>query len=122
GPVGTVLVQEGTLHQGDPFVCGLSFGRVRAMLDHRGERLSEAGPSTPVEIFGLSSVPEPGTAFVAVAEESKARQVAEDRRAKQPEGELAQNNPNSLPDPRQRPAARRGEEPQVHRQTHLQGP
>src|SRR5208282_1889246 len=60
GPVATVLVQEGTLHQGDPFVCGVSYGRVRAMLDHLGQRLTEAGPSTPVEIFGLSSVPEPG--------------------------------------------------------------
>src|SRR6201997_3175372 len=59
GPVATVLIQEGTLHQGDPFVCGASFGRVRAMQDHRGQRVTEAGPSTPVEIFGLSSVPEP---------------------------------------------------------------
>src|SRR5262249_61021488 len=109
GPVGTVLVQEGTLHQGDPFVCGLSFGRVRAMLDHRGERLSEAGPSTPVEIFGLSSVPEPGTAFVAVAEESKARQVAEYRRSKQREGGLAKTNRISLEDLRERLAAREGE-------------
>ena len=65
GPVATVLIQEGTLHQGDPFVCGVSYGRVRAMLNHLGQRLTEAGPSTPVEIFGLSSVPEPGTAFVA---------------------------------------------------------
>ena len=62
GPVATVLIQEGTLHQGDPFVCGISYGRVRAMLNHLGQRVTEAGPSTPVEIFGLSSVPEPGTA------------------------------------------------------------
>ena len=64
GPVATVLIQEGTLHQGDPFVCGVSYGRVRAMLNHLGQRVTEAGPSTPVEIFGLSSVPEPGTPFV----------------------------------------------------------
>ncbi len=105
GPVATVLIQEGTLHQGDPFVCGVSFGRVRAMLDHLGQRLSEAGPSTPVEIFGLSSVPEPGTAFVMVAEESKARQVAEYRRSKQREGELAKTSRVSLEDLSQRMAA-----------------
>ncbi len=105
GPVATVLVQEGTLRQGDPFVCGISYGRVRAMLDHRGERLSEAGPSTPVEIFGLSSVPEPGTAFVGVAEEAKARQVAEYRRSKQREGELAKTSRISLEDLSQRMAA-----------------
>src|SRR5208282_3635113 len=105
GPVATVLVQEGTLHQGDPFVCGVSYGRVRAMLDHLGQRLTEAGPSTPVEIFGLSSVPEPGTAFVGVTEESKARQVAEYRRSKQREGELAKTSRISLEDLSQRLAA-----------------
>ncbi len=105
GPVATVLIQEGTLHQGDAFVCGVSFGRVRAMLDHLGQRLTEAGPSTPVEIFGLSSVPEPGTAFVAVTEEAKARQVAEYRRSKQREGELAKTSRISLEDLSQRMAA-----------------
>ena len=83
GPVATILIQEGTLRTGDPFVCGTSYGRVRAMQNHLGDRVSEATPSTPVEVFGLSSVPEPGTAFTAVAEESKARQVAEFRRSKQ---------------------------------------
>jgi translation initiation factor IF-2 len=102
GPVATVLIQEGTLHQGDPFVCGVSFGRVRAMLDHRGERLTEAGPSIPVEIFGLSEVPEPGTSFTAMAEEVKARQVAEFRRSKQREGELAKTSRVSLEDLSQR--------------------
>lgn len=96
GPVATVLIQEGTLHQGDPFVCGASHGRVRAMQDYRGRRLESAGPSTPVEIFGLSSVPEPSTAFVAVAEEAKARQVAEFRRSKQREGELQKTSRVSL--------------------------
>ncbi|HVA80785.1 MAG TPA: translation initiation factor IF-2 [Candidatus Binataceae bacterium] len=105
GPVATVLIQEGTLRQGDAFVCGVSFGRVRAMLDHLGQRLTEAGPSTPVEIFGLSTVPEPGTAFVAVTEESKARQVAEYRRSKQREGELAKTSRISLEDLSQRMAA-----------------
>jgi translation initiation factor IF-2 len=98
GPVATVLVQQGTLHPGDPFVCGASHGRVRAMLDHSGHRLTAAGPSTPVEILGLSVVPEPGTAFTAVREEAKARQVAEFRRFKQREGVLQKTNRISLED------------------------
>jgi len=102
GPVATVLIQEGTLHQGDPFVCGVSYGRVRAMLNHLGQRLTEAGPSTPVEIFGLSSVPEPGTQFIGVAEEAKARQVAEFRRSRQREGELQKTSRVSLEDLSQR--------------------
>jgi translation initiation factor IF-2 len=105
GPVATVLVQEGTLHQGDSFVSGTSYGRVRAMQNHLGQRLAEAGPSTPVEIFGLSNVPEPGTVFTCVAEESKARQVAEYRRTKQREGELAKTSRISLEDLSQRMAA-----------------
>ena len=105
GPVATVLIQEGTLHQGDPFVSGISYGRVRAMQNHLGQRLTEAGPSTPVEIFGLSSVPEPGTVFTAVVEESKARQVAEYRRSKQREGELAKSSRSSLQDLSERLAA-----------------
>jgi translation initiation factor IF-2 len=98
GPVATVLIQEGTLHQGDPFVCGTSYGRVRAMQDHLGQRVTEAGPSTPVEIFGLSSVPEPGTSFTAVVEESKARQIAEFRRSKVREGVLQKTSRVSLED------------------------
>src|SRR5271168_92100 len=105
GPVATVLIQEGTLHQGDAFVSGTSYGRVRAMQNHLGQRLTEAGPSTPVEIFGLSTVPEPGTVFTAVVEESKARQVAEYRRSKQREGELAKTSRISLEDLSQRMAA-----------------
>jgi translation initiation factor IF-2 len=96
GPVATVLVQDGTLRQGDAFVCGTSFGRVRAMVDHRGERVQEAGPSIPVEIFGLSSVPEPGATFNAVDEEAKARQIAELRQAKQREGDLQKTSRLSL--------------------------
>ncbi len=105
GPVATVLIQEGTLHQGDPFVSGTSYGRVRAMQNHLGQRLTEAGPLTPVEIFGLSTVPEPGTVFTAVVEESKARQVAEYRRSKQREGELTKTSRISLEDLSQRMAA-----------------
>ncbi|MGH7223296.1 MAG: translation initiation factor IF-2, partial [Gemmataceae bacterium] len=96
GPVATVLIQEGTLHQGEPFVCGMTYGRVRAMLNHLGQRVTEAGPSTPVEIFGLSSVPEPGTAFIGVADEAKARQVAEFRHSKQREGVLQKTSRVSL--------------------------
>ncbi len=98
GPLATVLIQEGTLRQGDPFVCGTSYGRVRAMLDHAGHRLTEAGPSTPVAIFGLSSVPAPGTAFTAVLEEAKARQVAEFRSSRQREGGLEKTSRVSLED------------------------
>ncbi len=98
GPVATVLIQEGTLRQGDPFVCGTAYGRVRAMQNHLGQRATQAGPSMPVEIFGLSSVPEPGMAFTVVAEESKARQVAEYRLAKRREGELQKTSRVSLED------------------------
>jgi translation initiation factor IF-2 len=105
GPVATVLIQEGTLHTGDAFVCGTSYGRVRAMLNHLGQRVVEASPSTPVEIFGLSSVPEPGTSFIAVAEEAKARQVAEFRRSKMREGVLQKTSRVSLEDLSERMAA-----------------
>jgi translation initiation factor IF-2 len=96
GPVATVLVQEGTLKVGDAFVCGLEYGRIRAMLDDRGRKLESAGPSTPVEILGLTGVPAAGDTFVAVADEAKARQVAEHRRAKQRQSELATTSKVSL--------------------------
>ncbi|MBV8360701.1 MAG: translation initiation factor IF-2 [Deltaproteobacteria bacterium] len=105
GPVATILIQEGTLHTGDPFVCGTTYGRVRAMLNHLGQRVTEAAPSTPVEIFGLSSVPEPGTAFIAVAEEAKARQVAEFRHSKIREGVLQKTSRVSLEELSERMAA-----------------
>ena len=105
GPLATVLIQEGTLHSGEPFVCGTTYGRVRAMLNHLGQRVTEAGPSMPVEIFGLSSVPEPGTAFIAVAEEAKARQVAEFRHSKMREGVLQKTSRVSLEDLSERMAA-----------------
>jgi translation initiation factor IF-2 len=89
GPVATVLVQEGTLRPGDAFVCGTQYGRVRAMMGDRGRRLEAAGPSTPVEILGLGGVPEAGDTFVAVQDDQKARQVAEHRRTKQREAEMA---------------------------------
>jgi translation initiation factor IF-2 len=96
GPVATVLVQEGTLRQGDAFVVGTQYGRVRAMVDDKGQRIDAAGPSTPVEILGLGGVPEAGDTFVAVQDDQKARQVAEHRRGKQRGAELARTAKVSL--------------------------
>src|SRR5262245_30844328 len=98
GPVATVLVQEGTLHPGDAFVCGTQFGRVRAMVDDKGQRIEAAGPSTPVEILGLGGVPDAGDVFVAVQDDAKARQVAEHRRGKQRDAEMAKTAKVSLDD------------------------
>ena len=82
GPVATALVQNGTLHVGDMVVAGNAYGRVRAMISSRGERLKNALPSTPVEIIGFGGVPEAGDEFMAVADEKLARQVVEERAAK----------------------------------------
>jgi translation initiation factor IF-2 len=98
GPVATVLVQEGTLKVGDPFVVGIEFGRIRAMMDDRGQRIESAGPSTPVEILGLGGVPEAGDVFVAVQDDAKARQIAEHRRGKQRDAEMAKTAKVSLDD------------------------
>jgi translation initiation factor IF-2 len=98
GPVATVLVQEGTLNIGDPFVCGVEFGRIRAMMDDKGRRIESAGPSTPVEILGLGGVPDAGDVFVAVQDDAKARQVAEHRRSKQRDAEMAKTAKVSLDD------------------------
>ena len=77
GPVATVLVQKGTLHVGDPIAAGSCYGKVRAMMDHNGRRVKEAGPSTPVEILGLSDVPNAGEIFVSPENEKEARNFAE---------------------------------------------
>ncbi len=82
GPIATVLVQKGTLRQGDIVVAGAEWGRVRAMLDDKGRAVSEAGPSAPVEILGLAGVPSAGEPFVAVENESRAREIAEFRTRK----------------------------------------
>ncbi len=82
GPVATVLVQNGTLHSGDIVIAGTSVGRVRAMTDHNGRNLKEAGPSVPVEIIGLAEVPASGDEFNAVADERMARELADQRREK----------------------------------------
>jgi translation initiation factor IF-2 len=98
GPVATILVQEGTLRTGDPFVVGSQYGRLRAMLDWQGRRVEEAGPSTPVEVLGLSGVPEAGDAFAVVVDEATARQVAEHRGDKQRHAELNKPTKVSLDD------------------------
>jgi translation initiation factor IF-2 len=102
GPVATVLVQEGMLRVGAPFVCGGNYGRVRAMIDDKGRRVEDAGPSMPVEILGLQGVPEAGNLFVAVADEATARQVAQHRRGKQREADLVKTAKVSLEDLYQR--------------------
>ena len=82
GAVATALVQNGTLHVGDMVVAGNAYGRIRAMVSSRGERVKHATPSTPVEIIGFGGVPEAGDEFMAVADEKLARQVVEERAAK----------------------------------------
>ncbi|MBW1974158.1 MAG: translation initiation factor IF-2 [Deltaproteobacteria bacterium] len=89
GPVATVLIQEGTIHVGDAYVCGLHYGKVRNLFDDRGRRVSEAGPSMPVEVIGISGVPQAGDDFVVVADEKQAKLVAEHRQRKQREKELS---------------------------------
>lgn len=89
GPLATVLVQEGTLRAGDPFVCGTYHGRVRAMLDDRGRKVEQASPSMPVEVHGISGVPQAGDEFVVVQDERQARQVAAHRQLKLREAELS---------------------------------
>jgi translation initiation factor IF-2 len=98
GPVATVLVQDGTLRVGDALVCGYQYGRIRAMLDDRSQKVTEAGPSTPVEILGMSGVVQAGDAVVVLSDEAKARQVAEHRRTKEREAEMAKTTKVSLED------------------------
>jgi translation initiation factor IF-2 len=77
GPVATVLIQEGTLREGDSYVSKTEFGRVRAMINDQGRRIKEAGPSMPVEVIGFSSVPQTGAEFFCVEDEKKARSIAD---------------------------------------------
>ncbi len=88
GPVATVLVQTGTLKVGDFFVTGAQFGKVRALINDKGERIESAGPSMPAEVIGFSSVPLAGDRFAVIEEERKARQIAEIRQAKQRSTEM----------------------------------
>ncbi|HHU69388.1 MAG TPA: translation initiation factor IF-2 [Thermoanaerobacterales bacterium] len=88
GPVATLIVQKGTLHVGDSIVAGTSYGKVRAMIDDRGNRIEKAFPSTPVEVLGLSDVPNAGDLLYTVEDDKLARQIAEKRKVKQKEHEF----------------------------------
>lgn len=98
GPVVRILVQHGTLRIGDAFVAGNCFGRVRAMVSDRGRRLKEAGPSTPVEITGLTEVPHAGDPFLVFEDERKARTIAERRAVKHRQSEIGANTRVTLDD------------------------
>ncbi|WP_223066812.1 translation initiation factor IF-2 [Paenibacillus caui] len=98
GPVARILVQHGTLKVGDAFVAGNCFGRVRAMVNDKGRRLKEAGPSTPVEITGLTEVPGAGDPFMMFEDERKARSIAEKRSITQRQSELSSNTRVTLDD------------------------
>ena len=89
GAVSTVLVQSGTLHVGDAIVAGVAHGRVRAMFDENGQAVKEAGPSRPVQVLGLSTVPRAGDTFLSTEEERTARQIAEKREAADRNAQLA---------------------------------
>jgi translation initiation factor IF-2 len=93
GPVATVLVQRGTLHVGDSIVTGEAFGRVRAMLDENGDQLTEAPPSRPVLVLGLTAVPDAGDSFLVVDDDRMARQIAERREARERSAQFAQRRP-----------------------------
>ena len=96
GPVATILVQDGTLHKGDMVLAGEEFGRVRAMFDETGQNIDEAGPSIPAEVLGLSGVPNAGDDVLVVADERKARDAAEQRKAAAREGRLAERQAAKL--------------------------
>ncbi|MVW76666.1 translation initiation factor IF-2 [Pseudomonas xionganensis] len=96
GPVATVLVQDGTLRQGDMALVGSNYGRIRAMLDENGKPIKEAGPSIPVEILGLDGTPEAGDELTVVADERKAREVALFRQGKFREVKLARAHAGKL--------------------------
>jgi translation initiation factor IF-2 len=98
GPVATVLVQQGTLAKGDYLVCGIQYGRVRALFDETGGQVDNAGPSIPVQILGLSGVPEAGDDFVVVADERLAKDVAQQRDAKRRETRLVAAAGNRMED------------------------
>jgi translation initiation factor IF-2 len=98
GPVATVLVQQGTLNKGDYLVCGVQYGRVRALFDENGKQVPSAGPSIPVQVLGLSGVPDAGDDFVVVEDERLAKDVAQQRDAKRRETRLVGQAGNRMED------------------------
>ena len=96
GAVASILVQNGTLKVGDSYVVGNTFGKVRAMFDDRGREIKEAGPSTPVEILGLESMPDAGDTFLVMADRDKAKGIAQYRKMKEREAQLAKTSRVSL--------------------------
>ncbi|MBS0192936.1 MAG: translation initiation factor IF-2 [Proteobacteria bacterium] len=98
GPVATVLVQQGTLKKGDYLVCGVQYGRVRALFDETGKQVDAAGPSIPVQVLGLSGVPDSGDDFTVVDDERLAKDVAQQRDAKRRESRLVSQAGNRMED------------------------
>jgi translation initiation factor IF-2 len=98
GPVATVLVQQGTLKKGDYLVCGVQYGRVRALFDETGKQVESAGPSIPVQVLGLSGVPDSGDDFTVVDDERLAKDVAQQRDAKRRESRLVSQAGNRMED------------------------
>ncbi|MGA3133732.1 MAG: translation initiation factor IF-2 [Terracidiphilus sp.] len=96
GAVATVLVQDGTLRLNESYIVGNTYGKVRAMFDDRGRPLDEAGPSTPVEVLGLEAMPDSGDTFLAVADRDKAKGIAQYRKMKEREAQLAKSSRMSL--------------------------
>jgi translation initiation factor IF-2 len=96
GPVATVLVQDGTLKLNESYIVGNTFGKVRALFDDRGRALEEAGPSTPVEVLGLEAIPDAGDTFLVVADRDKAKGIAQYRKMKEREAQLAKSSRVSL--------------------------
>lgn len=96
GAVASILVQNGTLRTGDSYIVGNTFGKIRAMFDDRGRAIEEAGPSTPVEILGLESIPDAGDTFIVMADRDKAKGIAQYRKLKEREAALAKSSRVSL--------------------------
>ena len=96
GAVATVLVQDGTLQLNDSYIVGNTFGKVRAMFDDRGRAIEEAGPSTPVEVLGLEAMPDSGDTFLVVADRDKAKGIAQYRKMKERDAQLAKSSRVSL--------------------------
>jgi translation initiation factor IF-2 len=96
GAVATVLVQDGTLHLNDSYIVGNTFGKVRAMFDDRGRAIEVAGPSTPIEVLGLEAMPDAGDTFLVVADRDKAKGIAQYRKMKERDAQLAKSSRVSL--------------------------